>query len=540
MVREGNEDSAYAGSRLALVADGMGGHAAGEIASSEVVAALAQLDEDEVGLDLLEVLASAVQTANDHLRAMVDSNAALDGMGTTLTAMLSSGTRLGLAHVGDSRAYLLRDGEFTQLTHDQTLVQRMVDEGRITAEQAETHPQRSLLTQALDGRAGVEPDLSVREARRGDRYLLCSDGLSGYVPHDAIAETLRLPDADEAAERLIDLALQAGAPDNVTVVIADVVDDEAGLPNVPVVGGAAAEQEAVPSAAAAVVLPGGASLSPQERTAKREARRPHRTREAAPAPSPGGDPGSPERAVDTGVYRRPAIGDDPDPPAAPTAMEETPPTGMPPVLDEPRRRRVRRRSWYRRPVPLVLTGACVVIVAGVLITWAIVANSWYVARDGDTAALFHGIRSEPLGVSLSAVEQRGTALRALLPVDQERVRGGIVANSRADGVCILARLRFNAQDAARQTAVRAANQERSRPSATPAASPSPDSAKSSAHPTPTTSGSGGRTTGGNASARHVLAGAAASATPSASHRPTPAPTISLPPTPAPLPKSCAS
>ena len=117
--------------------------------------ALAQLDEDEAGLDLLEVLAAAVQAANDHLRAMVDANSSLDGMGTTLTAMLSSGTRLGLAHVGDSRAYLLRDGEFSQLTHDQTLVQRMVDEGRITPEQAETHPQRSLLTQALDGRAGV-------------------------------------------------------------------------------------------------------------------------------------------------------------------------------------------------------------------------------------------------------------------------------------------------------------------------------------------------------------------------------------------------
>ncbi len=130
----------------------MGGHAAGEVASAAVVATLAQLDEDEAGLDLLEVLASAVQAANDHLRAMVDSNAALDGMGTTLTVMLSSGTRLGLAHVGDSRAYLLRDGEFSQLTHDQTLVQRMVDEGRISPEQAETHP-AALAVDAGTGRA---------------------------------------------------------------------------------------------------------------------------------------------------------------------------------------------------------------------------------------------------------------------------------------------------------------------------------------------------------------------------------------------------
>ncbi|HEX4015401.1 MAG TPA: protein phosphatase 2C domain-containing protein [Frankiaceae bacterium] len=492
-VREGNEDSAYAGSRLAIVADGMGGHAAGEVASSAVVAALAQLDDDEAGLDLLEVLASAVQVANDHLRAMVDANASLDGMGTTLTALLSSGTRLGLAHVGDSRAYLLRDGEFSQLTHDQTLVQRMVDEGRITPEQAETHPQRSLLTQALDGRAGVQPDLSVREARRGDRYLLCSDGLSGYVAYGLLAETLAIPDADAAAERLIDLALAAGAPDNVTVVIADVVDDEPGMPDTPVVGGAAAEQDAVPSAAAALVLPGGASLTAEERAAKREARRSSTPPPPPPPPvSYGSDPQTPamseQRPVDTGVFRLPETG---------TAdvlsareLAATPPAGMPPISGEltaePGRvhRRSVRRRWYRRPVPLAVTTVLLVVVAGVLTTWAIAANSWYVAGSGGQAALFHGLQSKPLGVSLSSVAERGISLDKLNQFDRDHVSGGIVASSHADGVCILARLKFNVEDAAHQAAAKAAANEKAKQSPSPTPAPTPTVSVPPATPLP--------------------------------------------------------
>ncbi len=511
-VREGNEDSAYAGSRLALVADGMGGHAAGEVASSAVVAALSQLDDDEAGLDLLEVLASAVQAANDHLRAMVDANSALDGMGTTLTALLSSGTRLGLAHVGDSRAYLLRDGEFSQLTHDQTLVQRMVDEGRITPEQAETHPQRSLLTQALDGRAGVEPDLSVREARRGDRYLLCSDGLSGYVAHETIAETLTLANADEAAERLIDLALAAGAPDNVTVVIADVVDDEPGMPDTPVVGGAAAEQDAVPNAASAVVLPGGASLTAQERAAKRAARR------SPPPPPPRESYGSGEqRPVDTGVFRLPETGTA-EILAAREELAATPPAGIPPIADESgpsrHRRRAARKRWFRRPVPLALATIFLVIVAGVLTTWAIAANSWYVAGSDGRAALFHGLQSKPLGVSLSSVAERGIPLDQLNQFDRDHVSGGIVASSHADGACILARLKFNVEDAAHQAAVKAAANEKARQSP----SPSPRPSKSPASTRTTTPST------------HPI-------TTSASPSPSPTPTVSVPPA-TPLPKSC--
>src|SRR5262245_8132312 len=158
LLREGNEDSGYAGPRLLAVADGMGGQAAGEVASSIVVATIAPLDDDVPGSELLDSLGHAGEEANDHLREMVRENPQLEGMGTTLTALLWAGTRLGLVHVGDSRAYLLRDNELQQITQDHTWVQRLVDEGRITAEEADHHPQRSLLMRAIDGRGNVDLD----------------------------------------------------------------------------------------------------------------------------------------------------------------------------------------------------------------------------------------------------------------------------------------------------------------------------------------------------------------------------------------------
>ncbi len=193
LIREANEDSVYAGPRLLAVADGMGGMAAGEVASNIVIATLAPLDEDAPSTDLVETLRTAVEKANHQLRQAVEENSALEGMGTTLTGMLFSGNRLAVVHVGDSRAYVFRDGEMTQITRDDSYVQMLVDEGRITPEEAGTHPQRSLLTRALDGRE-VDPEFSVREAQVGDRYLLCSDGLHGFVSAETIADALRIPE----------------------------------------------------------------------------------------------------------------------------------------------------------------------------------------------------------------------------------------------------------------------------------------------------------------------------------------------------------
>jgi protein phosphatase len=223
LVRANNEDSVFAGPRLLALADGMGGHAAGEVASQLVIAALAPLDEDEPGGDLLGKLNAAVHQGNSAIAAQVEANPELDGMGTTLTAILFAGNRLGLVHIGDSRGYLLRGGELTQITKDDTFVQTLVDEGRITAEEAHSHPQRSLIMRALTGHE-VEPTLSIREALVGDRYLLCSDGLSDPVSHDTILEALQIPDVADSGARLIEMALRGGGPDNVTVVVADVID----------------------------------------------------------------------------------------------------------------------------------------------------------------------------------------------------------------------------------------------------------------------------------------------------------------------------
>jgi protein phosphatase len=236
LVRSNNEDSVYAGARLLALADGMGGHAAGEVASQLVIAALAHLDDDEPGGDLLAKLDAAIHSGNSAIAAQVEMEPDLDGMGTTLTAILFAGNRIGMAHIGDSRGYLLRDGELTQITKDDTFVQTLVDDGRITKEEAHSHPQRSLIMRALTGHE-VEPTLTMREVRLGDRYLLCSDGLSDPVSDETIQDALKIPDVTDSADRLIELALRGGGPDNVTVVVADVVDNDYG-PTQPIIAGA--------------------------------------------------------------------------------------------------------------------------------------------------------------------------------------------------------------------------------------------------------------------------------------------------------------
>jgi protein phosphatase len=201
----------------------MGGHAAGEVASAAVIDALRPLDTQVPVGELLNALDHAVRRANSALRDLVQANPALHGMGTTLTALLWSGSQLGLVHIGDSRAYLVRDGEVFQITQDHTLVQSLLDEGRITADEVASHPQRMLLLRALDGNHSSRPDLQLREAQAGDRYLLCSDGLHVVVPPDAVSRVLlTVADPDQAARDLLALAMDGGAPDNITCIVADV------------------------------------------------------------------------------------------------------------------------------------------------------------------------------------------------------------------------------------------------------------------------------------------------------------------------------
>ena len=233
LVRANNQDSAYAGPHLLVVADGMGGHAGGDVASSVAVAHLAPLDDEAHGPDdALDELGKAISTAHDELLQRAEENPELAGLGTTVTALLRAGNKLAMAHIGDSRAYLLREGELTQVTTDHSFVQHLVNTGKITAEEAEHHPQRSVLLRVLgDFDMEIVPDLSVREARAGDRWMLCSDGLSGVVSNGTLAETLRdVTDVEVCADTLVELALRGGAPDNVTLVVGDVVEVD-GMPD---------------------------------------------------------------------------------------------------------------------------------------------------------------------------------------------------------------------------------------------------------------------------------------------------------------------
>jgi len=246
LVRQENQDSGYAGPHLLVVADGMGGHAAGDVASSIAIGEMVSLDGESPGADeALDLLAETLRAANTELREAVQRQPELKGMGTTVTALLRTGNKIAVAHIGDSRAYLLRDGTLTQITHDHSFVQSLIDEGRITEAEAEGHPQRSLVTRVLTGQEDDEPDLAMREAHIGDRYLVCSDGLSGFVARDTIQEILlKAQPPGATADLLVELALRAGAPDNVTCIIGDVVDldSDQAPPTAQEVVGAAAER----------------------------------------------------------------------------------------------------------------------------------------------------------------------------------------------------------------------------------------------------------------------------------------------------------
>jgi protein phosphatase len=222
--RDTNEDSAYTGRRLIVLADGVGGLPGGEVASQIAVRTLAELDHEfPPGLGALDALRHAVDRARERIREAVVDDPSLAGMGTTLTGMLLADDRLMMVHIGDSRAYLSRAGVLGQLTRDDSYVQMLVEEGAITPEQARSHPQRSLVSQVLSGQPG-RPAYTVLKPDPGDRFLLCSDGLSDVVEDAAIGQALRdHPDPEDSARELVRLALLGGGPDNITVVIADVL-----------------------------------------------------------------------------------------------------------------------------------------------------------------------------------------------------------------------------------------------------------------------------------------------------------------------------
>lgn len=230
-VRRGNEDALLVGSSVFAVADGMGGHVAGEVASETALGAIARLD-GKVFADAdeaLEALRSAVRRANEHVLGRADEDPDLRGMGTTLTVAMIEHRRLHVAHVGDSRAYLLRDAELHRLTQDHTLVQDLVDDGQITPQEAAEHPQRSVITRAIGVAEDLEVDAATVSLQRGDRILLCSDGLTNVVGEREIAVELDgAADLETAIDDLIEWANERGGPDNITAVALAFDDDRIG------------------------------------------------------------------------------------------------------------------------------------------------------------------------------------------------------------------------------------------------------------------------------------------------------------------------
>ncbi|NMM31553.1 MAG: serine/threonine-protein phosphatase [Cellulomonas sp.] len=375
LVRANNQDSAYAGPHLLVVADGMGGHAGGDVASSVAIAALAPLDGESHGPDdALDELERALEAARDEIVARTEAEPGLAGMGTTVTAILRAGNKLAMVHLGDSRGYLLRDGGLTQVTTDHTFVQHLVNTGKITPEEAEHHPQRSVVMRVLgDFDPDVAPDLSVREARPGDRWLLCSDGLSGFVSGDTIADTLRdVVDVDACADRLVQLALRAGGGDNVTVIVADVIE----LDNVPDGDGPSMSAAIVGSAATSRNRPTAAVDGPAARASALSKQAGAAARTVAGGSSP---------AVDAGDANSTEEAENADAP-------------------DPRRRRRRR----------IVAALVTLVVLAALATGAVLAYRWtqaqhYVGIDAGTVAIYQGIPQTIGPIALSTVVEHSNA-----------------------------------------------------------------------------------------------------------------------------------
>ena len=421
LVRVGNEDSGYASPRLLIVADGMGGHAAGEPASAAALATPAELETLSLDRgDVLAVLAGAVDDIGDSIATVIHDDPELTGMGTTVTGMYWLGDRMAMVHVGDSRAYLLRAGVLTQLTHDHTYVQTLVDAGRLTEDQATTHPRRSLLMRAIDGMNPVEPDASLIDVREGDRILLCSDGLSGVMSTADLTDCLNTRDLPGCVSGLVDLALERGAPDNVTVVVADVVDAK----------GATAGD----GAARAIPVVVGAAGEPRVRVRLPNVRFPQ---DAQP---------------------------DPNRPDAPSSVHDGPPTAEQPLVDAEvltpaaqharvrtlaaaRKQRGRRRGWV---IAIgVILGLLAVTVMSVVTARSWLGQRWYVSINGNpgtgTVAIYNGIPGTFLGTDLSSVHSdSGLTIGSLPLFSQELVSKGIPAASKEDADRIVSELRASA------------------------------------------------------------------------------------------------
>jgi serine/threonine protein phosphatase PrpC len=386
-VRKDNQDSGYAGPWALVVCDGVGGAARGDIASSTAIQQLRRLDEPPTD-DLLGQVAGALHRAHDRIGELVDDDPALNGTSTTATVALFDGTRIALGHVGDSRAYLFREGKLRQLTSDHTFVQTLIDEGRITESEARVHPHRNLILKALDGVHEAEPDLFHVDLAEGDRLLLCSDGASGVLDDARMSDILSTGNADFAAVELVRASLEAGSHDNVTCVVADVV---AGEPDPdrdePQLVGAAAEMR-------------------RRRGAMGGLFRGHRS----------GDTGELE----------PVVADLPDDvpfaiPADPVDPEEARYAPRPP----------RRFTWLRR----LLTAAVLLGLLWVAGAWAWTwsQSQYFVGERDGAVTIYRGLNADLPGLDLSSpYESTDVEVDELPGFEADKVRDGIEVGTLED------------------------------------------------------------------------------------------------------------
>lgn len=390
-IRSNNQDSGYAGRHLFVVADGMGGHAGGDVASAIATRRIADADtEFPSAADAAAALEGALIAANRQLAETVAEHSELTGMGTTVSALLIDGDRVVISHIGDSRIYLLRSGELSQISTDHTFVQRLVDAGRITAEEAMVHPRRSVLMRVLgDVEASPEIDSMVLDTRPGDRWMLCSDGLSGVVSFDEIHEQLSSDaGAKQVADRLVKASLDGGAPDNVTVVVVDIGEPPAPATPPLVVGSAAA-----PLAFGAAPEPArarGIRLTPF---------RPHPVQETHFEP-------------DSADY-----------------FDE--------LIEEDARRR-RRRRWVWSFWIVLLIAA---IVAAFALGYQWTQTRYYVGDSNGRVAIFQGIQQDLGPISLHELHTETTIdVAELRTYDQQRVEQTISAGSFSEAQRIVQRL----------------------------------------------------------------------------------------------------
>jgi protein phosphatase len=397
-VRKDNQDSGYAGPWLLTVCDGVGGAARGDIASATAIGQIRRLDAPPVPEhteeDLLGLVAGALHRAHDRIGELVEHDPSISGTSTTATVALFDGERIAVGHVGDSRGYLFRDGEISQITHDHTFVQTLIDEGRISEEEARVHPHRNLILQAIDGTRELEPDLFVIALQPGDRLMLCSDGITASLTDGRLADILATGTPDYVAVELARASLEAGTTDNVTCLVADVLEETAELAEVqePLLVGAAAE------------LRRKAPL-----TARTSLFRGHRS----------GDTGEMEAITDDDVPAE-AIPNDPLDPVDAVDAESARYALHPP----------RGTTWLRGFLALLVVVGVLWVAAAA--GWSWTQKQWYVGEHDGKVTVFRGVNSTVLGFDLSTAYQTTD-----LPLDRlpdayaDQVRAGIHRDSLA-------------------------------------------------------------------------------------------------------------